>query len=147
MGKGDDDTESLDDPSFVDHLLDIRRETAVLLEIKDIRDELNIIKMVLQSQIQILPDFAGHIEDEQGGKKSAEAVEIRKKLKEQTKVIEGHIKDLARMDKQAELIYNSLSHLLDLKQKHANAFEARFARDQAALTARQGLYSLYWVHG
>jgi hypothetical protein len=27
---------------------------------------------------------------------------------------------------------------LDLKQKHANAFEARFARDQAALTARQG---------
>ena len=31
-----------------------------------------------------------------------------------------------------------MTHLLDLKQKHANAFEARFARDQAALTARQG---------
>lgn len=28
--------------------------------------------------------------------------------------------------------------LLDLKQKHANAFEARFARDQAAGTVRQG---------
>jgi hypothetical protein len=27
--------------------------------------------------------------------------------------------------------------MLDLKQKHANAFEARFARDQAAGTARQ----------
>jgi hypothetical protein len=31
-----------------------------------------------------------------------------------------------------------LTHLLDLKQKHANAFEARFARDQANLTSRQG---------
>ena len=31
-----------------------------------------------------------------------------------------------------------LTHLLDLKQKHANAFEARFARDQAAFTGRQG---------
>jgi len=28
--------------------------------------------------------------------------------------------------------------MLDLKQKHANAFEARFARDQAAGTMRQG---------
>lgn len=31
-----------------------------------------------------------------------------------------------------------LAHLLDLKQKHANAFEARFARDQATFTGRQG---------
>lgn len=42
------------------------------------------------------------------------------------------------MDKQASGIYTSLTHLLDLKQKHANAFEARFARDLAALTAHQG---------
>ena len=41
------------------------------------------------------------------------------------------------MDKQAERIYKSITDLLDLKQKHANAFEARFARDQAAGTARQ----------
>jgi hypothetical protein len=41
------------------------------------------------------------------------------------------------MDTQAERIYKSITDLLDLKQKHANAFEARFARDQAAGTARQ----------
>jgi hypothetical protein len=41
------------------------------------------------------------------------------------------------MDKQAERIYKSITDMLDLKQKHANAFEARFARDQAAGTARQ----------
>ena len=49
-----------------------------------------------------------------------------------------YIKDLERMDNQAAQIGTSLLHLLDLKQKHANAFEARFARDQAAGTARQG---------
>jgi hypothetical protein len=53
------------------------------------------------------------------------------------KTIDTHIKDLERMDKQAKRIYESITDLLDLKQKHANAFEARFARDQAAGTARQ----------
>jgi hypothetical protein len=40
-----------------------------------------------------------------------------------------------------------LTHLLDLKQKHANAFEARFARDQAALTAHQGQTILVFTIG
>jgi hypothetical protein len=53
------------------------------------------------------------------------------------KTIDTHIRDLERMDIQAERIYKSITDLLDLKQKHANAFEARFARDQAAGTARQ----------
>ena len=35
-------------------------------------------------------------------------------------------------------VLSQLTHLLDLKQKHANAIEARFARDQAALTGQQG---------
>jgi len=38
----------------------------------------------------------------------------------------------------SEVIETSLLNLLDLKQKQANAFEARFARDQAAGTVRQG---------
>jgi hypothetical protein len=53
------------------------------------------------------------------------------------KTLDTHIRDLERMDHQAERIYKSITDLLDLKQKHANAFEARFARDQAAGTARQ----------
>ncbi|KAL9010649.1 MAG: hypothetical protein Q9173_004438 [Seirophora scorigena] len=64
--------------------------------------------------------------------------EIRKRYKEQLKVVEIHSMDVERMDKQAAGIYTSLTHLLDLKQKHANAFEARFARDQAAFSGRQG---------
>lgn len=142
MGKSDiqDDEDALDDhdPIFVDTLLDIGTETKLLAEIKDIRDELNIIRMVLTSQLNILPDLADDIGEELGNRQKLEASELRKRSRDQMKIIEVHIKDLDRMDKQADLIYNSLTHLLDLKQKHANAFEARFARDQAALTARQG---------
>lgn len=42
------------------------------------------------------------------------------------------------MDKQAESVNTNLTQVLDLKQKHANALEARFQRDQAQDTARQG---------
>jgi len=41
------------------------------------------------------------------------------------------------MDKQTQRINEGIIDMLDLKQKHANAFEARFARDQATSTARQ----------
>jgi len=123
------------DPTFQDALLDISKETGVLAEIKDIRDELNMIRMVLTYQHQKLPDFADHLVDELG-KKSDESWEIRLRSKEQLKIIKMHLDDVERMDKQADSIYQSLLSLLDLKQKHANAFEARFGRDQAAFSAR-----------
>jgi hypothetical protein len=134
-----------------------RVESELLAEIKDIRDELNIIDLVLKYQSSILPELAENVMKELGTKKTPEASEIDRRKREQLKVIDVHIKDVERMDKQAQGIYTSvrsaiernyewnslinlsqLTHLLDLKQKHANAFEARFARDQAALTARQG---------
>jgi len=123
------------DPRFQDALLDIGVETRLLAEIKDIRDELMMIRMVLVHQHQKLPDFADFISDEVG-KKSDEAWEIRIRSKEQLKIVKMHIDDVDRMDRQAEGIYMSLLNLLDLKQKHANAFEARFGRDQAILSAR-----------
>jgi hypothetical protein len=118
--------------------LEIGRETELLAEIKDIRDELGIIKMVLQYQMNVLPEVADDIAEELG-RKSNETWELRKRAKEQLKIIEVHIKDVERMDRQCEGIYTSFTHLLDLKQKHSNAFEARFAREQTALTAKQGL--------
>jgi Mg2+ and Co2+ transporter CorA len=131
------------DPIFVDALLDIGIETSLLAEIKDIRDELNIIAMVLSYQSSILPEFTDHITEElrkDGSRKATDAVvgEIRKRAREQMRVLDVHRKDIERMDKQADGIYTSLAHLLDLKQKHANAFEARFARDQAVIAGRQG---------
>lgn len=133
------------DPIFSDVLLDIGVETALLAEIKDIRDELNIITVILASQTNVLDEFEGHMVDElrSEGSVSRRATdsivqEIRKRSRDQRRLLDQHRKDVDRMDKQAEGIYMSLTHLLDLKQKHSNALEARFARDQAVIAAKQG---------
>lgn len=123
-------------PLFVDKLLDIGQETDLLAETKDIRDELNMIAKVLEDQRQVLPDLEAAVCDIYRDEQRSQ-YDVKKRFKEQLKAIEMHIKDIDRMDKQAERIYSSITDMLDLKQKHANAFEARFARDQAAGTARQ----------
>ncbi|KAJ5581706.1 hypothetical protein N7535_000326 [Penicillium sp. DV-2018c] len=123
-------------PLFVDRLLDIGQETDLLAETKDIRDELNMIRTVLEHQTNVLADFQDVVcEIYQGQHRSQ--FEVKKRFKDQQRMIDMHLKDIDRMDKQAERIYHSITDLLDLKQKHANAFEARFARDQAAGTTRQ----------
>ncbi|KAI9042984.1 ankyrin repeat protein [Aspergillus affinis] len=129
-----DDDDEEEEPLFVDNLLDIGQETDLLSETKDIRDELNMIHTVLQQQQHVLADLQEVICDGQ----QRSQYEARKRFKEQQRTIDMHMKDIERMDKQAERIYSSITDLLDLKQKHANAFEARFARDQAAGTTRQG---------
>jgi ankyrin repeat protein/Mg2+ and Co2+ transporter CorA len=125
-------------PLFVDKLLDIGAETDLLAEIKDIRDELNMIQKVLEDQRNVLPDLESSISDMYDEKQRYKhQKEYGRRFKDMLKTIDTHIRDLERMDIQAERIYKSITDLLDLKQKHANAFEARFARDQAAGTARQ----------
>ena len=128
---------------FPDALLDIGTETRLLAEIKDIRDELSIIAAILNNQMLILDQFESQIVDElnpEGSRKAAATIiwEIQKRSRDQKRLFETHRKDIERMDRQAEIIYNSLRDLLDLKQKHSNALEARFARDHAAIAARQG---------
>jgi hypothetical protein len=91
-------------------LLTISTESELLAEIKDIRDELNIIALVLQSQSNILPELADNVIKELGGKKVNEAGEVERRKKEQLKVIDVHIKDVERMDKQAQGIYTSVSY-------------------------------------
>jgi len=133
------------DPIFSDVLLDIGVETALLAEIKDIRDELNIITVVLANQTNVLDEFEGHTIEELRAsdgvsRRATDGIvhEIRKRSREQRRLLDQHRKDVDRMDRQAEGIYMSLTHLLDLKQKHSNALEARFARDQAVIAAKQG---------
>ncbi|GAM89598.1 hypothetical protein ANO11243_076370 [Dothideomycetidae sp. 11243] len=130
------DDERRDEPLFVDQLLDIGQETDLLAESKDIRDEINMINKVLDDQRQVLKDLEVAICDIYREEHRSQQ-EVKKRIRDQLKAIDVHVKDLDRMDKQAERIYESITNLLDLKQKHANAFEARFARDQAAGTARQ----------
>lgn len=138
-----DTLESTDMAQFPDALLDIGFETALLAEIKDIRDELNIIAVILATQEATLEEFEWELENElrgDGPKRSAEVAtaEIRKRGREQLRGLEMRQKDIARMDQQAQSLYMNLTDLLDLKQKHSNALEARFAGDQAVIAAKQG---------
>ncbi|RYP80544.1 hypothetical protein DL769_002428 [Monosporascus sp. CRB-8-3] len=126
-----------------DALLDISNETKLLAEIKDIRDELSIIAVILESQLSALIDFEDFVLDEirgEGNRRVTDTrtAEIRKRAREQRRGIEFRQKDLYRMDNQAQSLYMSLTDLLDLKQKHSNALEARFAADQAVIAAKQG---------
>ena len=64
--------------------------------------------------------------------------DLKRRFEDHRKLISTHLSELRRMTDLSEVIETSLLNLLDLKQKQANAFEARFARDQAAGTVRQG---------
>lgn len=129
---------------FSDNLLNIHHETRLLVEIKDIQDELTILTTVLHCQELVLNEFQRNIEEElrtEGAtRKATELVlkDIRRHFQEQLHQITVHRNDIYRMNDQAKEIYLSLTNLLDLKQKHCNALEARFAREQALIAAKQG---------
>ena len=123
-------------PRFVDRLLNISQEATLLVECKDIRDELGILRKILEDQKSVLESFKSVCRA--AGDTEGRGVEMNNKIFQQQRVIDVQLKDVARMDKQAGTIYDNLGHVLDLKQKHASSLEARFARDQAEDTARQG---------
>jgi Mg2+ and Co2+ transporter CorA len=108
-------------------LLDIREEIDLLVEVKDIRDELNIISSILRTQLNLASQM-----------RTTE--QCRPLL--QTSVVEDllltDINDLEMLDAQAERTQDNLNTLMDLKQKNANAWEAREARETAVATRKQG---------
>ncbi|KAI0403886.1 hypothetical protein F4802DRAFT_274543 [Xylaria palmicola] len=146
IGFIDMDQEYTDEDStdqFHDALLDIGVETSLLAEIKDIQDELNIIVGILEAQYQTVNYLEGYVTEElrgEGSRRTTDAVvsDIRRRAGEQKRGLDSKQKDVGRMDRQALSLYDGLTDLLDLKQKHSNALEARFAGDQAVIAAKQG---------
>ncbi|KAK2761809.1 hypothetical protein FQN54_001639 [Arachnomyces sp. PD_36] len=108
--------------------LEIREEITLLQEIKDIRDELNMLNHVLSDQKDVVArllrysgkDIESDFEHEWG--------------------TDARCNRVARMSKDADRVERSINHLLDLKQKQSNLEEAISARKQAEDTARQGQY-------
>ncbi|KAK9415013.1 hypothetical protein SUNI508_10618 [Seiridium unicorne] len=132
-----------------DRLLDIGTETSLLTEVRDIRDELNILTMILNSQLWTLGDLKNCLIEElslsaassrlmRNHINNSHVADIRKRTLEQERHLKVHKRDIQTMDEQAERLYQSLTDLLDLKQKHSNALEARFASEQALSAAREG---------
>ncbi|KAI0019980.1 hypothetical protein F4780DRAFT_770941 [Xylariomycetidae sp. FL0641] len=154
--RGHDDTDSSSDDEdgsdglrtvdqFPDALLDIGVETSLLAEIKDIGDELQIINVILDAQLTTVGDLEAAVADEirslaDAPRRAVEPTiaELRRRAREQRRGLEVRQRDVERMDEQARSLHDSLLALLDLKQKHSNALEARFAGDQAVIAARQG---------
>ncbi|KAF2727552.1 hypothetical protein EJ04DRAFT_517173 [Polyplosphaeria fusca] len=111
---------------LLEQLLDIGSEITLLVEIKDILDEINIILNVLQTQNSILsePRLKTH--------------EDLHHSEDARRIVATSTADFTRMQVQAEAVKSSLNALMDLKQKAANAWEAKSSREGAVATARQG---------
>ncbi|PQE25595.1 ankyrin repeat protein [Rutstroemia sp. NJR-2017a BBW] len=112
-------------------LFSIIEETQLLVEIRDIRDELGILQMILSDQLTPVEEF------EEFMNKATESKTNSPKAKAPNMVIESHLYRIGKMDKLAEKTYQSLNHLLDLKQKQANVSEALSARKQMESLAQQ----------
>jgi hypothetical protein len=108
------------------------------VECKDIQDELGILTTILRQQKVVLHDLERALKHTGGISEDKRREELTAKVAQQQRSIDLCTMDLSRMDKQAESVNTNLTQVLDLKQKHANALEARFQRDQAQDTARQG---------
>lgn len=109
-------------------LLDIRTEIALLVEVKDIRDEVNIILTVLNIQKKLV-DQMSHVAEEKDALLRTPVVK---------NMILADINDFTKLDSQARTIQEKLNTLMDLKQKAANAWEAKEARETAVATGKQG---------
>ncbi|KAI7235777.1 hypothetical protein KC330_g4076 [Hortaea werneckii] len=127
-------------PGAMQTLLDIAAEIELLSDVKDIRDELDMLRLVFEQQTQVIPGVHEAVETILGHEKESEGKKskVLNRLGYHERAIDRSVKEIERMDKQAERIYVSIRDLLDLKQKHANAVEASYARIQASETARQG---------
>ncbi|KAF2106882.1 hypothetical protein BDV96DRAFT_654214 [Lophiotrema nucula] len=123
---------------LLDRLLDIRKETELLVEIKDILDEINIILSVLQIQEKLLND--DKLDEFKRGRQHPSL-----HYEDARRIVSNNLIDFERMRSQAQDVQVSLNTLMDLKQKAANAWEARASRENAEATAKQGMTMLVFT--
>lgn len=107
---------------FVDRLLNIAKEARLLVECKDIQDELGILTMVLRQQKATLQEMERSFAETLVADDD-KRFDLLRKLSQQKALLDLHVADNERMDKAAKSVNISLSQVLDLKQKHANALE------------------------
>jgi hypothetical protein len=99
--------------------LNIKTETELLEEIKDIRDELNIIVMVFKEQKNVLDGLIQHIKGyEQGGGGIEQGGHHRSSKLLST--VEQQIREVEAIDKHAERIYFAVGILKRLTKVATN---------------------------
>jgi ankyrin repeat protein len=125
------DDQQEDSMEFVDNLLNLENETKLVYDITDTRDELEILSMVLTWQKRILQEFRSALlttDTENVRSPHTPCRQPTQFLESSLRTVNTTISDLKRMDKQAERIYATVTTILDIKQKYANAIEARSVR-------------------
>ncbi|KAJ5541151.1 hypothetical protein N7494_006227 [Penicillium frequentans] len=101
----------------------------LLEEVKDIRDELNVIKTVLTQQKVVWEGLLGQEGQVSQAMKSRMGTERN---------LADILEEIIEMDKIAETIQTSVKETLDLEQNGINITEAVLSRDLAKQSARQG---------
>lgn len=102
---------SQNDAEF-DSLFDLSRETELLTEVKDIRDELNILHTMLKDQLTVLEDMEKII----GKIRSVDPDQMKndRQIAEQYRVCKNHIQRVETMDVVAERTYHAVGSSLPI---------------------------------
>lgn len=87
---------------LLEQVLDIRKETRLLVEIKDIRDEINIILSVLHTQQTVMGQMRSN-EQSPGDLISGYTVE---------RLVEGTIRDFTKLDSQAKTVQDKVGQVM-----------------------------------
>ncbi|KAK3989115.1 hypothetical protein QBC44DRAFT_381891 [Cladorrhinum sp. PSN332] len=148
---------------YTNRLFQLTEETDFLAEIMDIQDELKTIKDVFFKQKEVLGQFVqlfskGHQKkakekkkpkDQRGNstteldalsqkQQSPKVSKTREAAENNLALVNSNITAVEEMTKYADKIRTELNTLLNLKQKQANVWEARFSREGSEQTQRQG---------
>ncbi|RDW68835.1 uncharacterized protein DSM5745_08595 [Aspergillus mulundensis] len=124
--KGGSDTEHTVEREINNGFLRIEAETGFLRELKHICDELNILKNLCEDQEHVWAQAAEVLGNDDHSTHSAKSTPSEVK------------RQIIGMIREAEAMQRNIESLRDTRQRQANVLEARFARQQAAETARQG---------
>ncbi|KAJ6065534.1 hypothetical protein N7444_001187 [Penicillium canescens] len=105
-----------------------REDLSVLLELRDIEDELSTILKLLDQQDTVIKSMIKYFDSRGYGKVFLDTAQGR---------IDEYRSQISEMKENSHLAQKAVETLLDLKQKQANVDEAKMARWQAEVTQTQ----------
>ncbi|GAB1309927.1 Ankyrin repeat protein [Madurella fahalii] len=161
-----------DDPfaltAEIDSFSRISVESAQLVEIIDIRDELNIIKSILTTQEKVLKEFQALIGSDEKATSSGDQAISRSKdarskpdgtwreqpttvfnssrfVDEAIRIVEDNLNRVMEMNESAERVEAELKQLLQFKQQQASGWESRYAVKLSEQGKRQNTIMLVFT--
>jgi Mg2+ and Co2+ transporter CorA len=135
MGSSRDQDVATHDPDENEHLLNIRDETLLLLEVKDIRDELGILSQVMDDQSSVLSAMHKTFKPVLANASTADQQRVLSSGDDNLLTLQQQKAEIDSMISQVEAIYMSIVNSLEHKQQHASAIQARYAAIEARYTS------------